>query len=74
MARIYFIILDTTRERNDSKQMFFWFTNALNDISGSLMEAARENGTPVEKMRLYVAPTKKVWEKMRLDFLNRCDE
>ena len=59
MKKIYFVILDTTKKREDEKQMNFFITNPFYDISGQLQAIAKENETPIDKMRLYIAPDKK---------------
>ena len=69
--QIYFIVMDKTKKREDPKQMYFLNTGALNDIAGYLVGIARKEQTPVEDMRLFVAPDKKTWDRMYHDYLNR---
>ena len=67
MARIYFIVADTTKNRNDIEQMNFFCSYALNDLSGFLTNVAKHNNTKIEDLRLYIAPNKKTWDSMRED-------
>lgn len=71
--KIYFIVMDTTKDREDPSQMNFYETRALNDISGNLVLVAKMHKTHIEKMRLFVAPDKKTWERMRDEFVSRVD-
>ena len=71
MKKIYIVILDTTKEREDEKQMNFFIANPLNDISGQLQAIAKENNTPIDKMRLLIAPDKQTWKKMEDEYLKR---
>ena len=73
MKTIYFIIADTTKKREDPLQMYFYTRNALNDLCGLLTSVAEDHGTPVSKMRLYIAPDKKTWDRMYNEFCARAD-
>lgn len=73
MKKVYFIVMDTTKDREDPLQMFFFVKNSLEDVSGLLTETAEQNGTPVSEMRLFVAPDKKTWDRMFNDFLDRAE-
>lgn len=71
MARVYFIIMDTGKARNDEEQMMFYHTNALNDMAGYLTRIADEREMDIHDLRLYVAPSKKVWDDMMWHFARR---
>lgn len=71
MPNCYFIIMDTKKERNDEEQMMFFHTPFLNDVSGYLARISRDREAPIEDFRLYVCPSKKVWDKMFNDFRRR---
>lgn len=71
MKKIYSIVMDTTKDREDPLQMLFFVKNSLEDLSGLLTETAEQNGTPVSEMRLFVAPDKKTWDRMFNDFRER---
>lgn len=71
MARVYFIIMDRTKARNDEEQMMFYHTNALNDMAGYLTRIADEREMDIHELRLYVAPSKKVWDDMMWHFARR---
>ena len=63
--------MDTKKERNDEEQMMFFHAPCLNDISGYLARIARERDAPIEDFRLYVCPSKKVWDDMMWHFARR---
>ena len=71
MANCYIILLDTTKDRTDSAQMGFFKVPYLNDVAGFILHFAARNGSPEDAIRLYVAPDKKTWDKMSIDFSNR---
>ncbi len=73
MKKVYFIVMDTTKDRKDPLQMFFFAKNYLDDLSGLFKLVAEQNGTPVSEMRLFVAPDKKTWDRMFEDFLDRTE-
>ena len=68
MTNVYFIVADTTKPASDKNRMDFLVRPALNDLSGILQDIAERNKTPIDKMRLYVCPDKKTWNKMQDDF------
>jgi len=71
MARVYFIIMDRTKARDDENQMMFHCANALDDISGYLARYMKQRALAIEDFRLYVAPSKKVWGDMMWHFAQR---
>lgn len=65
MAKVYFIVMDRTKARDDEEQMMFHCENALNDISGYLARYMEQRALDINDFRLYIAPSKKVWEEMK---------
>lgn len=73
MKTIYFIVTDTTKQREDPAQMYFFSGSALNDLCGTMTAVAEKNGTPVSEMRLFVAPDRNTWSRMYNEFTARAD-
>lgn len=71
MANCYIILLDTTKDRTDMNQMWFHKTRYLNDVAGLVENMAFRNKSPMDAIRLYVAPSRKVWREMSLEFQRR---
>jgi len=71
MPNVYFIVMDTSKYRDDEKQMRFFSCPYLNDLVGYLEQVSKTEGVPLSVLRLFVAPTKKVWERMRSEFWER---
>ena len=65
------MISDTTRKPSDKLQMTFSITYPLHDISGMLRHVSEHNKTPIDKLRLYVCPDKKAYDRMMKDYLER---
>lgn len=73
MANIFIVLMDTTKDRTDCRQMRFFKVPALSDISGYIKCLAVDNGSPLSAIRLFVAPNKKTWTAMSLDYTKRVD-
>lgn len=71
MKRIYYIISDTTRKPSDPLQMTFSITYPMNDIAGMLRHVSEHNKTPIDKLRLYICPDKKTYDRILNDHLAR---
>jgi len=69
----YFILMDTTKERDDIRQMEFFKAPVLNDLNGYVQHLAARNKVPTDAIRLFVCPDKKTWDKMSRDFQSRVD-
>lgn len=65
--------MDTSRDREDPKQMFFMEIGYNNDLTRYVKAIAERNGTDPDKMRLFIYPTKKDWEAVRAAFIKRAD-
>lgn len=65
--------MDTTRDRRDPEQMYFLKMRHLNDVAGLVLNMASRHNVSPESIRLFVAPDKKTWTKMSLDFASRVD-
>lgn len=73
MVHFYFVVMDTTKDREDPAQMWFTDANCNHDLTGFVRSIAERNGTAFEKMRLFIYPTKKEWEGARAAFIKRAD-
>ena len=65
--------MDTTRDRRDPEQMWFHKTSYLNDVAWLVENMAFRHKVSHDAIRLYVAPDKKTWTKMSLEFQARVD-
>jgi len=70
---IYFIVMDTTKDREDPYQMRFYEEKALNDISGYLRGVAKTHKTDISSLRLFIAPDRETWKRMWNEFSARVD-
>ena len=73
MVNFYFVVMDTTRDREDPAQMWFTSSNCNHDLAGFVRAIAERNRTEFEKMRLFIYPSKKDWEAARTAFVKRAD-
>ena len=73
MANVYFMVMDTTKDREDPAQMCFFQMPYNNDLAGAVRLIAEQNGTEISEMRLFVYPTKKEWADLRAAFVKRAD-
>lgn len=72
MKYIYFMIADTTKNREEYAFQSFFKVYSGNDLAGYLQSVSETNNTPIDKLRLYVYGTKKVWERMAADHYEIC--
>lgn len=73
MVNVYFMVMDTSRDREDPNQMWFAHCSYNNDLSGQVRAMARRNNSDVSDIRLFVYPTKKEWQALKNAFVKRAD-
>lgn len=73
MSNIYFVIIDTTKDREDPAMMQFNYSSYGNDLTSYIRMMADRNKTDYSAMRLFLYQTKTEWERARAHFVKQAD-